>query len=243
MIVTVATLIQDAMGLCNATEIDETPSASDMAINLRAANAMLGRWAAQRLLLRAVSPITFNTVAGQYDYTIGASGANITAAKPLSIQSASIKDGTMNYPVSVLPKEAFDNLVDRETSSARPVYVTYDPGAAQQTVHTGTISLYCIPDKVYAVTLGVDAYLSELVNLTDNITLEPVYYEAFIYGLAARLFRRYSDDKTPVPADIARIAHDSLNNLRTLNSERIPVRIDLPGCSSGGYNVLTDGYN
>lgn len=241
MIVTVGTLIQDAMGLCNATEIDETPSASDMATNLRAANAMLGRWSAQRLLLRAVTPIAFNTVAAQYEYTIAASGANITAAKPVSIQSGSVKDGTMTYPLEVYTRELFGGLIDRETSTARPSYLSYDPGLAQQTTHTGTISLYPIPDKVYAVTLSVDGYLTELVNLTDNITLEPIYYEAFIYGLAVRLFRRYTSDKVPLPADLANIASSSLDNLRTINSERIPALMDLPG-SRGGYNILTDGY-
>jgi len=241
MIITVGTLIKDSMGLINAVEIDETPSTTAMATALRAANAMLGRWATQRLLLRATTAVAFNTVVGQAAYTIALSGADITANKPLSIQSGAIKDGGMYYPLDVFTKDQFDSLTDRDTSQARPVYVSYDPGAAQQTVQTGTISLYYKPDKVYPITLDVDAYLTEFVNLTDNITLEPVYYEAVIYGLAVRLFRRYSDDKTPMPVDLAKIAHDALNNLRTLNSERIQAMTDLPG-GGGVYNALTDSY-
>jgi hypothetical protein len=60
------------------------------------------------------------------------------------------------------------------------------------------------------------------------VAFEPAYYEALIYGLAVRLFRRYSDDKTPVPQDLASIAHESLKNLKNLNSERIPSMLDLP---------------
>jgi hypothetical protein len=242
MIVTVGTMIQDAMGLINATEMDETPSASEMAKALRAANAMLGRWATQRLLLRATTAVAFNTVVGQETYTIGLSGATITAAKPLSILSGDVKDSMMHYPLVAIPKDQLGAFGDREVSQAMPTHVSYDPGAAQQAVHTGTITLYPVPNKVYAVTLDADAYLTELVNLTDNITFEPVYYEALLYGLAVRLFRRYSDDKTPVPVDLAKIAHDSLNNLRTLNGVRMQMTTDLPGSGGGVYNALTDSY-
>jgi len=243
MIVTVGTLIKDAMGIINATEMDETPSASEMNTAIRAANAMLGRWATQRLLLRATTAIPFNTVVGTAAYTIGLSGATITANKPLSILSGDVKDGTMHYPIVAIPKDQLGSLSDREVSQAMPTHVSYDPGAAQQTVQIGTITLYPVPNKVYAVSLDADSYLTELVNLTDNITFEPVYYEAFIYGLAVRLFRRYSDDKTPVPVDLAKIAHDSLNNLRTLNGVRMQMVTDLPGSGGGIYNALTDGYN
>jgi hypothetical protein len=242
MIITVSQLIKDSMGLVNALEMDETPPASEMATNLRAANAMLGRWAAQRLLLRAGTSVAFNTVADTADYSIAASGADITAAKPLSVQSGILKDGTLTYGLTVYPKQQFDRIGDRDAVTARPTIVTYDPGAAQQAVHTGTFWLYPTPDKVYAVTLEVDTYLTELVNLTDNFVMEPVYYEAFIYGLAARLHRRYNSEKVPVPADIAQIASNALDNLRTLNSVRVSAQMDLPGIG-GSYNVLTDGYN
>jgi hypothetical protein len=239
MIITVSDILKDAMGLCNATEIDETPSSSEMAVALRAANMMLGRWATQNLLVRMGTTITFSTVASTPSYTIGASGADITAAKPLRVTSGYVRDGDTDYPLEVITREMYNNFSDKSVATARPQYVVYDPGAAQQTVQTGTFFLYNAPDKVYSVRLEGSIYFTEFVGMTDAVSFEPAYYEALVYGLAVRLFRRYTDDKTPVPQDIALIASESLKNLKNLNSERIPAMLDLPGVG-GGYNVLTD---
>jgi len=239
MLVTVSDILKDAMGLCNATEIDETPSSSEMAVALRAANVMLGRWATQKLLVRASTTVAFNTVANQAAYTIGASGANITASKFLRLDSGYVTDGNIKYPLEVFTQEMYNNLGDRSVVGGRPVYVAYDPGAAQQTAQMGTLFLYRTPEKVYPVVLEGSIYFTEFVNFTDTVSFEPAYYEALIYGLAVRLFRRYTDDKTPVPADIAGIASESLKNLKNLNAERVPAQLDLPGIG-GGYNVLTD---
>ena len=239
MIVTVSDLLKDAMGLVNATEIDETPSSSEMAIALRVANVMLGRWATQNLLVRSDTTTSFSTQAAKASYTIGASGADITASKPLRIHSGYVTDGSVDFPLEVITREMYNNLNDKGVSTARPEYVVYDPGDAQQAVQKGTFYLYSIPDKVYPVKIEGNTYFTEFVNMTDTVTFEPAYYEALIYGIAVRLFRRYSDDKTPVPADLAGIAAESLKNLKNLNAERVPAMMDLPGVG-GGYDVLTD---
>jgi hypothetical protein len=239
MIVTVSDILKDAMGLCNATEIDETPSSSEMEVARRAANVMLGRWATQNLLIRAGTTITFNTQANKASYTIGASGADITATKPLRVSSGYVTDGSIVYPLEVFTPEMYNNLGDRGAATGRPVYVAYDPGAAQQTAQKGTLSFYYTPNKVYPVILDGSIYFTEFVNFTDTVAFEPAYYEALIYGLAVRLFRRYADDQTPVPQDLALVAAESLKNLKNLNAVRIPAMMDLPGVG-GGYNALTD---
>lgn len=239
MIVTTSDILKDAMGLCNALEIDETPSSSEMQAALRAANVMLGRWASQNLLIRAGTTITFSTQATKADYTIGASASDITASKLIRLNSGYVRDGSVNFPLEVFTREMFDNLGDRSAATGRPMYVAYDPGAAQQAVQKGTLSLYYTPDKVYSVVLDGNIYFTEFVNFTETVTFEPAYYEALIYGLALRLFPRYSDDKTPIPASIAQIAHESLKSLRTMNAERVQSMMDIPGVG-GRYNVLTD---
>ena len=239
MLVTVSDILKDAMGLCNATEIDETPSSSEMAVALRAANTMLGRWATQNLLIRSDTEITFNTVAGQASYTIGASGADITSPKLLRLSSGYVTDGSIDYPLDIFTMEMHNNLGNKVVATGRPIYVAYDPGAAQQAAQKGTLYFYYKPNKAYAVFLEGSTYFTEFVNMTDTVAFEPAYYEALIYGLAVRLFRRYADDQTPVPADLAGIASESLKNLKNLNAERVLAAMDLPGVG-GGYNALTD---
>lgn len=239
MIVTVSDILKDAMGLCNATEIDETPSSSEMAVALRAANMMIDRWSAQHLMLRSNTQLVVPLTAAKATYTVGASGADVTAGKPLRILSGVVTDGGVNYPLDVYTQEMFNNLVGQGISSGRPVYVAYDPGEAQQAAQKGTLSFYFTPDRSYTVRLEAQMYLTELVNFTDSISFEPAYYEALIYQLAIRLFRRYSDDKTPIPADLTLIASEALKNIKTLNAERVVASFDLLG-RRGRYNILTD---
>ena len=238
---TVGDLFKDALGLCNATEIDETPASTDMAVVKRTANIMLGAWAAQHLLLRADQELTVPTVAGTASYTVGLSGADVTAAKPIRVYGGYVVDGSMQYPLEVWAGGAFDTLQDQAASSGRPQYVAYDPGLAQQAAQKGTLRFYTTPDKVYSVKLQCQSYLTEFVNYTDTLTFEPVYHEALLYNLAARLFRRYANDQTPIPLDIVVIARDSLSVLKTLNAEPVRATLDLPG-RPVAYNGYTDGY-
>lgn len=242
MILTVRDILIDAMGLIGATEIDETPSSTEMAVALRTANVMLDRWSSQSLLLRSSDSIVFTLTPNKASYTIGASGCDIVGAKPLSVQSAYVTDNNIDYPMDTITRDMYDRFQDKHVSTSRPEYVAYDPDDAQQTVSSGTFYFYYTPDKPYSVSLDVFNYLNEFVNYTDRVNFDPAYYEAIIYGLAVRLFRRYNDRTIPVPQDIIVIAHDSLNNIKALNSVRIPAACDIPGARVSTYNVYTDGY-
>jgi hypothetical protein len=76
--------------------------------------------------------------------------------------------------------------------------------------------------------------------MTDTVTFEPAYYEALIYNLAARLFRYYNDPKLQVPADIVAIAHNSMENIKNMNSVTLIAAMEYPGKVSK-YNIYNDG--
>lgn len=240
MVITVQNILTDALGLTGVIAIDETPSTSELNQALRVANMMLGAWSAQRLLIRSTTHLSFPTVAGTETYTIAPSGAAITAIKPIRVYSAFYRDSQDNdRPMDVVSVEMYNNLVDKLIASGPPEYLSYDPGMSQQSVSTGTISLYPSPDEVYTIKMEVDGYLTEFVNLSDTITFEQAYYEPLVYNLGERLFRYYRDAAVPVPQDIARMAHNSLNNLRTMNSSTVIAACDLPGKVTS-YNIYSD---
>lgn len=232
-------VLKDAMGLVNAIEIDETPSSSDLSIVLRAANVMIDGWSSQNLLLRSDTTITVPLVAGVAGYTIGSSGADVTAPKPIKITSAYITDASMDYPLEIVTKALYDTFEDKNVSQSRPEYLAYDPGATQQSAQKGTVYFYHTPEKSYTVSLECQAYLTEFVNFTDTITFEPAYYEPLIYNLAVRIFRRFSDDKTPIPMDIQVIANEGLTRLKAMNATQVISGVDLPG-KNARWNVYTD---
>lgn len=241
MVLTVADIIKDMMSLIHVRAIDETPDTSQYDQAMRVLNVMLDRWSSQRLLLRSTTPISFPLVVGKGSYTIGASGSNITANKPLKIISAYKRDESgVDYPIEIIPIEQYNNLTDKSVSMGEVLYLSYDPGAAQQAAQQGTIYVYYEPSTPETIYMEADCYFTEFTAITDTVTLEPAYYEPLIYNGAVRLFRYYRDAGIQVPADIMAIANNSLNNLKTLNAVPFTASLDLPGGKVNKYNIYTD---
>ena len=241
MTLTVQELLIESMGLINTIAIDETPTSSELNAALRSANVMLDGWSAQKLMLRSGTDVSFSLTAGQASYTIGASGCNITTPnKIISILGGYVTDSNVDYPLEPQTESFYDSLEDKNISQSRPIYVAYDAGDAQQTSQKGTLYFYYIPDKAYTVKLETTTYLTEFVNLSDTARFEPAYYEAIIYNLALRLFRKFHDNKVPIPQDLVAIAHTSKNTIMSMNAQQYIVGFDFPGRASK-YNIYTDG--
>ncbi len=241
MVLQCADLITAAMSLIGVTEIDETPTASEMQLGLNTVNAMLDRWSTQRLLLRATTFLSFPLVINQSMYTIGLTGPDIIAPKPLKIYSAYYRmSGDVDQPIDVIDRTTYDNLADKNIGTGPPEYICYYPGAAQQATQQGQFFIYLTPDQAYIMNLELDTYLTEFATIFDTVTFEPAYYEALIYNLAVRLFRHYHGIADQIPADIIGIANSSLSNLKTLNAIQIVAGMELPGKTSG-YNIFVDG--
>lgn len=240
MTIYVRDILADALSLVGVGG-DEAPTPSELQLALRTANIMLGSWSSSRLLMRSTTPLDFTATVGQAVYTIAPSGADIIGAVPLSVSSAYYRDsGTIDTPIEIVSVEFYNNLPDKQTSTGPFEYVAYDPGATQQTSQKGTFYFYMNPDSQYDVHLEVDSYITEFTTLTDAVRFDPVYYEALVYGLAARLFRHFHAASSQLPADIQLIAAHSLDKLRALNASIPSVAVDLPG-KAGGYNIYVDG--
>ena len=242
MDMTVQDILVDAMGLIGATAIDETPTTSELNVALRAANVMIGRWSSQHLLLRAVGPLIFTLTPGKASYNIGLVGADITEPKIIAIKGGTVTDNSIDFSLEAVSIDLYNAMQNKSLVTARPIYVAYDPGYAQQANQIGTIYFYSCPDKAYTVNLDTDYYLTEFNALADNVTFEPAYYEAIVYNLATRLFRRFHSKDSAVPEDIMSIAAESLKNLKNMNSVPQLALIEIGGASPR-YNVFTDGYN
>lgn len=238
MILSVQDMIKDAMGLIGATEMDETPSASEMTTAMRIANVMLGRWSIQSSIIRSPDTLIIPLQAGKNSYTVGLSGADVTSKKPIEIMSGFYRDSSLlDSPVEVIPLNIFESLSDKNINRADPVYVAYNPGTTQQVSQTGTIYVYPAPSGADTLYLKVTAQLDQFSSLTEEITMEPSYYEALIYNLAVRIFRRFHTSGE-VPSDIVAIANSSIRNLQASNSTRVPAQMDF--VVGSGYNIYTD---
>ena len=238
MSIQVINLLSDALSLVGVNAADEPATNSDTQLALRVVNAMLNRWSASRLLLRSTQTISWTRTTGKRAYTIAPSGADITGIKPYEVMTGFYTQNDINTSVDIITREEYGSLSDATISVGAPMYLMYDPGAAQQSVQTGTIYIYLVPDQNYTVSIEVDGVLTEFSAVGDVVTFEPAYYEPIIYNLAARLWRHFHS-KDPVPEDIAGLAISGLDMLRAINAVRIQAGCDLPG-RNGTYNIYTD---
>lgn len=240
MNMTVQDILIDALGLIHVIAIDETPETSELNNALRAANVMLDSWSAHGLMLRSNTTLVIPLTGSKSSYTVGLSGCDVTTSKIMEVSSGYVTDSNTDHPLEVWTKEQYDTLEDKNVSTSRPIYVAYDPGSAQQSSQKGTLYFYYTPDKSYNATLEVQQYLTEFVNLSDNVTFEPAYYEAIIYNLAVRLFRRYHKAEIQVPQDLAVLANSSKNTVMNMNHRITYAALDLPA-KVNKYNIYTDG--
>lgn len=239
MILQVQDVVKDAMGLIGATEMDETPSASEMTTGMRIANIMLGRWSSQNYIIRSNSDLIINLVAGKNEYTIALSDADITSPKPISVESGFVRDSNnLDTPVEVVTLVTYNNFSDKSSGRGDVSYVAYNPGNTQQSVQTGTLYVHPTPSDNATLYLKVVSPLTEFVGLTDQVAMEPIYYEALIYNLAIRLFRRYHTSGE-IPSDIVAIANNAIRSLHSTNSARVQAMSDLVACG-GKYNIYMD---
>lgn len=238
----VSDILSDALSLAGATAIDEPATASEQQLALRTVNVMLDKWSANRLLLRSTTELEFTTTANKSSYTVAASGADITAPKPLRVLTGYYRQNNVDTPVEIITIEEYDNLTDKSVATGPPTYIAYDPGAAQQSVQTGTFYIYLTSDQPYLIHLETDSYLTEFASVTDTVSFAPAYYEAIIYNLAVRLFRHFHPSKAGIPADIVGLANSSLNTLRALNAVRIQASVDYPGKPAGAYDIYADTW-
>ena len=249
-------LVQDvlslAMGKCGATRINELPRPYELTTGLMLANMMLGAWSAERCMIRSTSQDHLTLTAGKSAYTVGPSASyDLNTSKPLTIIGAFIRDQySIDLPVDIVTRDTFDAYEDKQFAQARPISLYYDPGSTQQSTLAlpsgyGTINLYYIPDASLTYTLYFDSdkYLTDFVNLTDQINMEPVYYEALVDGLALRMFRHFHGPEVPIPLDMEDAAAASKRRVMTLNNKPVIARIDVPGRAVGQYNIYTGLQN
>lgn len=239
-------LVQDIfiamMEVIGATTLDEVPEDNEMQKCRRHVNLMLDSWSARNLLQLAAVQENFPLMAGKVSYTIGV-GGNFNTSKPIEVLRAFVRDASNNdYPVDVKTVEVYESYSDKMISRSRPEALYYDPGVTQQSVQTGTIFLYPIPDdssdKLY---IDSQKYFTEFTNLTDSVTFTPAYFRAIIYNGAIALWRPMGR-RGNVPMDILGIASESLRTLENMNAKPMISALDIPGArrTGGSYNIYTD---
>jgi len=201
----VKAILKRALQLINAVEQGAEPTADQYSSILDFYNDMLT--GQDGLMLNYISREEFSTVAGQRVYEIGATG-DFATPKPISIDSAFVTDGGVEWPVKVVPQNRYD-AISVKTTESRPYWLYYDP------YHPlGKIYLYYVPEKVYTLLLNMKKELLEYSSINDDFTLPNQYRRWGVFNLAVE----YADvEGFAVPNGVARIAKKTEKVIKRIN--------------------------
>jgi hypothetical protein len=236
---TAAQIITRAGNALGYLGITEVLTAADANQGLNVLNAMLDSWNGEGLASYAWQTNNFTLVANTSVYTIGPTGVWVTA-RPTQIYDAFITDANqLNYPLSILPQDKWNNIGMLTITSQIPTAIFYD-----SQFPNGIINIFPVPLLNYTITLDCELQLANLTSLTSNLSMPPGYERAYVLNLALEMMAQ----GYPVVLDTNQIARLTENasqakaNIKRANIKEVLSDYDaaIVSKSYATYNIYSD---
>lgn len=193
MAITAQTLIQNAFESIGVYAPGETMATNDSATGLYVLSMLLDEWASQGIFVQQYTTLSITLSSGKNSYTIGTSGADVTAARPISVEygptSATVTVNAVTTNVNSVSAVEWSALQGNSASSGVPDTVWYD---SQYPLGILNVS----PKPNAAGTLMVNAYSSVVTNfatLSTSVALSIGSQNALQNNLALALIAYYKD--------------------------------------------------
>jgi hypothetical protein len=228
-------MIRRSMRLINVLAAGEAPVAQEQNDGLTTLNAMLDSWSINKLNVYALQEDTHTLVAGTATYTIG-SGATINTDRPLEIQRAFVRRGTVDYPLDIIGDKYYAEVPDK-TVTGTPEELYYNP-----LYPNGSITLFPVPDVAYTLHIYQWEQLQSFTSLTTSLSLPPGYENAIVYNLAVDMAPEYGVE---APSLVMRLASKYLGDVKRKNKKPIYAGTEVVSLSDSkgtrSFNI-TKGY-
>lgn len=235
------TIIRDALTEIGALAQGEAPSSAESETALRRLQYQIDSWNAEELTLAVQQTETFTLLSGTSSVTIGAAGADVTAARPTFITMVNYVNPGSSPPVEVtmgqMDRDGYANLSIKTLSSALPTQWFYSP-----TTPNGTLVFWPVVSQDVTIKLYYPLPNSEPATLQSDLIGPPGYQEAFLYQLALRLCTPFGRS---IPEALPSMAAEALARMKRPNTSPGLLGVDAAVAprGGGGYNVLSDGYS
>lgn len=177
-------IIKSSLRLIRVLAAGETPSADEAQGALSILNWMLDEWSNEGLMCFRQVDTTHSTVSGTASYTIG-TGATWDTTRPIRIDRAFVRDGTIDYPLEMMPGAEYQQIREK-TYSSLPRCLYYLPS-----VTTGSVNLWPVPDAVYTIGISRRMPFTQFLSVSADVELPPGYAQALRYALAVELAPEY----------------------------------------------------
>lgn len=227
-------VINRALRMLGVLAQGETPDASDTANALLALNAMLDGWRNDKLMVDSFANITVPLVASQASYTIGASGADVTATSPVRVESAYVRKSSVDYDLKQIDDATYQSISVKASESDIPEFFLFN-----HTNTNSTLYLYPVPNEVNNLYLRVWTPFSAFAAASDTFSMRPGMEEACAYNLAVILHPEYpAIQLNPV---IVKKAVDSLASIKRINHKPYVQVTQLSGMFGGNAGNIIAG--
>ena len=210
-----------------------TPTANQYADGLEVLNDGINMWSAQNDVVYEDTLETLTIPSGTQSITIGATGTLVTA-RPLEIRVATLKDGSIEYPLTIIEEKVYANITDK-TVTGRPDYIYY-----RKTFPNGTLYFGTTTDSEYTLILTSIKNLTVFADGTTSIDLPQEYEAALKHNLKLWLADEmgHGNKVTPIMKELA---DQSKKTIIGQALSIVPSSIEI-GHSSGQYSIDSDSY-
>ncbi len=241
--VTANTLITTSLQMLGVLDPEDTMTAAQARIGLRALNLMMGLWSlfptTSPVTSREVFSLTANKGGPSNPYTIGP-GGDFDTTRPQQIIGAGLILGNSSPPIeiprAVITNDAWQAIQVKDLSNALFTDVYYNP---TYTDDFGTINLWPVPDTaantiaLYRVSqLGKFPSLAGTVNLPEG-TEEPIQM-----NVTVRIAPYFDQSASQDIKDLARNGLSAMmrNNLPMTDLQQDPA---ITNSNRSSYNINT----
>lgn len=210
-------IITGAARLLGVVRKGEALDADEAADGLSALNDMIASWSSERLFIAVRTRDSF-TLTASATHTIGTDQTLNTVA-PIRISNAFIRNGDLDYPLTIITDEEYDSLALKTLAASPPAYINY---IKSNSSNVGTIRLYPVPSASDALHLLSEKAVTDVALTSDTVFLSQVGFKrALKYNLAIDLAPEYGVE--PSNAVVA-IARSSLGAIKLEVAKNIKMR-------------------
>jgi hypothetical protein len=173
---------------------------------LAALNRMISSWSLEGLVIHAVTAETPLALTPG-DATVSMGTAGDIATRPISIESAAIRDGSTDYPIGLITADEYAALSDKSVQGMPRAL--YDDGGYP----LRTLTLYPVPSAAHSLVLYTKRALTAL-TLDGTVSLPPGYERAIIYNGAVEIAPEYG---RAASAEVVSIASEAKRVIKAAN--------------------------
>lgn len=201
-------------------------------------NMMLDVWSNDSFMITSINEIVA-PIGGATTWTIGPSG-QINSQRPLSINSAFVRVGALDYPVAVINVEQYELIGMKQLNGPWPRVLYYNSGTP-----LGTINFWPLP-STGEIHLICNLLFTRFATINDTIQFTPGYEMAIVMSLAALLMPSYGKLNPVQIAQIEKFAKIAIASIKSTNmlpmqyaqfSQDLPIgrRYDASWITHGGF--------